>query len=301
MRNILVDLHTHSTCSDGVFSPVEVYKQIKKIAKNNQVIWSLTDHDSVDGYDYLKNLNDKNLRLIPGCEFYYNYNGRLREMLGYNINIDKTKTFLKDFYSYERRLKRQQIILKRFKEKCRAVGLKFDENVEIDPKNICGAYGLLMESIKSFPENYNKGFDFGVSFFRGHFCNPESPIYVPNATIEPKLNEIIDLIHSFGGLCFVAHPFEYMDSNEKTLDYLNDCVIAGVDGIEIMHKSTTKETLSILKDFAIKKNLLISGGSDFHGKVEKNTVKLFSGINNVNVDYKDVSWAKEINFNELIF
>jgi len=301
LEKILVDLHTHSTCSDGLFTPMEVYNQIKNIAKNNKLIWSLTDHDSVDGYDAIKNINDKNVKIIPGCEFYYNYNGRLREVLGYNIDIEKTKTFLKEFYNYNRRLKRQQIILEKFKNKCRKVGLKFDEKVEIDPKNICGAYGLLMESIKSFPENYNKGFNLDISFFRGHFCNPDSPMYVPNATIEPKLNEIVSLIHSFGGLCFVAHPFEYMDSIDKTLNYLNDCVNAGVDGIEVMHKSITEEALSILKEFAIKHNLLVSGGSDYHGKIEKNTVKLFSGLNNVNVNYKDISWAKPLNSNEFIF
>jgi len=300
MKKTLVDLHTHSTYSDGLFTPIELYNQIKTISGDKQVIWSLTDHDSVDGYEELKNIKDSRVKIIPGCEFYYNYNGRLREVLGYNIDINKTKNFLKHFYTYEFRLKRQQIILDRFKEKCRKVGLKFDENVEINPKDICGAYGLLMESIKSFPENYTKGFDLDLSFFRGHFCNPDSPIYVPNATLEPTLNEIVDLIHSFGGLCFVAHPFEYMDSNDKTLNYLNDCILAGADGIEVMHKSITQETLQVLQNFAKSNNLVISGGSDYHGKIEKNTVKLFSGLNNVNVDHKDIAWAKTIKSNELI-
>ena len=56
MKKILVDLHTHSTYSDGLFTPIELYKQIKSIAGDKQVIWSLTDHDSVDGYEELKNI-----------------------------------------------------------------------------------------------------------------------------------------------------------------------------------------------------------------------------------------------------
>jgi len=91
-----------------------------------------------------------------------------------------------------------------------------------------------------------------------------------------------------------------MDSNDKTLNYLNDCILAGADGIEVMHKSITQETLQVLQNFAKSNNLVISGGSDYHGKIEKNTVKLFSGLNNVNVDHKDIAWAKTIKSNELI-
>lgn len=295
MDKILVDLHTHSTCSDGAYSPLDLYKKIKTIAGNRKVVWSLTDHDKVDGYKELEKINDDNIKIIKGCEFGFAHNGKLKDMLGYDIDLNKAKKFLDNYYTHDFVMTRQSNLLNLLKQMCDRNGLKYEEGLEIHTGKIGEAYGVILKSIKKYEENFKICPDLNdTGFFRKHLINPKSPFFTKEKYFLPSMKEIIDLIHSFGGKAFLAHSFDYSgESVEDVLKILDDAREAGVDGLEIMHYSITKEKEKILREYIKKYNLLESGGSDFHGETVKHDVSLFTGKNNnMNIEIENLTWIK---------
>lgn len=111
--------------------------------------------------------------------------------------------------------------------------------------------------------------------------NPNSKIFVNYAEFKPLLKDIINVIHDAGGLVFLAHPYAYKFSDtESFLDRIYDEY--NLDGIECFYTTFTKEQTAYVLDFAQKRNLLISGGSDYHGTNKKNH-DLGTGNNNLNI------------------
>ena len=111
-------------------------------------------------------------------------------------------------------------------------------------------------------------------FFRKCTCNPNSKFFMNFIQYYPKLEDSIDFIHKNGGICFLAHPFEYrVDQPEKFInsiyDYCenNNCKL---DGIETHYSTFTRDQINYLEEFAKEKNILISGGSDYHGLKREN-------------------------------
>lgn len=295
MQEVLIDLHTHTNCSDGSFSPLELYNLIKEIAGEKQVIWSITDHDNVDAYEQLKDIKDDKVKIIKGCEFGFVYNEKLKDMLAYDIDIKKARDFLKGYYTKEFKITRQRKLLESFKEMSRKNNLKFEENLKVKTGKIGEAYHIMMQSLKKFESNFKICPDLmGTGFYRKHFINPKSPFYVKEKYNLPNLEGIIKLIHSFGGKAFLAHPFDYGgETIEDVVQILNDAKKAKIDGIEIMHYSISNERENFLRDFVNKNNLLESGGSDFHGEQVKKEIYLFTGKKeNVKVNIKNLKWIK---------
>lgn len=95
----MVDLHTHTTYSDGASTLEELLKEAEK---NNVTILSITDHDTVEGYKELKEMNYKKIysgRIITGGEFNVIFNNAKIELLGYNFDVGKIDKFCLDTYN----------------------------------------------------------------------------------------------------------------------------------------------------------------------------------------------------------
>ena len=105
----------------------------------------------------------------------------------------------------------------------------------------------------------------GKEFFRKCVCIPNNVFSFNFSKYRPSLNEVITFIHENGGILFLAHPYAYkMKNTEEFLDNLYD-EYKDIDGIECYYYDFTKEQIDYIKDFSEKRNLMISGGSDFHG------------------------------------
>ena len=133
-------------------------------------------------------------------------------------------------------------------------------------------FEMYMEIIK-YPENKEKVkediLDTFSDFFRKGLTNPKSYFFINHIEFKPSLEKIIDLIHSAGGKAFLAHPYQYKFSDtEEFLDniYNNN----NLDGIECYYTRFTDEQTKYVFEFAKKRGLLISGGSDYHGKNKTN-------------------------------
>ena len=281
----MIDLHIHTTYSDGTDSLVELLNNANK--KDLKVI-SITDHDDVSVYKELDNLNIDRYykgRIISGCEFTTSFYDRLIEVLGYGFDYKKIDEYLNSFYTNEFMISSRMTLYNRLVSILKEYNLKYDnEVIENAIKDKFYLITIYNELIK-YPVNkdiLNEDlFNSYSDFIRKGIYNKNSKLFLNHAEFKPKIEEIINIIHLSGGICFLAHPFQYKFND--TEEFLNRIYNeTSLDGIECFYTMFTNEQTEYIKDFAKERNLLISGGSDYHGKNKQNH-HLGIGKGNLNI------------------
>lgn len=275
-----MDLHIHTNNSDGDFTLEEILKQ-SELKKLNLI--SITDHNNINVYDILE--DKRNLfsgEILVGVELEFCYEGRLFDMLGYGFDIDilKQSEIIKKGFVHST-IDSETNILNKLKSICDKLGIKYDKDIYIPTPNYM-ANDVLCDNILSIESNKEILDKLGIkdrsTFYRNHFCNPDSPFYSIDITKKYSLEYVTNLIHESGGLCFFAHPFVYKLDN--IVDIMDRFVKLGViDGIECVHRKHSKEQIEFLIEYCNKNNLYKSGGSDYH------TIKHNLGYGN-NGEYK---------------
>lgn len=262
-----IDLHMHSTISDGTLTPKEL---IDEAVKNNVNTISITDHDSVEAYskelfDYAKK---NNINIIKGVEISTHDKVGVH-VLGYNIDL-KNKELLDTLYKLKNA---RHIYLHDVSKKLKELGYIIDEKKldEIDAVTKAHISTNIIDN-KENEELLIK--TFGYIPNRGEFIetimNEGCPAYVKKITITPK--EAAKVIRKAGGKVVLAHPvgFKYEDNLEiedvqKIVDKMNP------DGIEANYLYVDRHNNRIdevnkWKQFAKKNNKFVTIGSDFHKK-----------------------------------
>lgn len=253
-----IDLHLHTTASDGILEPEELAECA--IRSGFKVI-SITDHDTVSGIRKLSESFDfSNIDVVPGIEFSTEVDNKEVHILGYYIDI-KNK-FLNDklkILQEDRKWRIREIIKKINKL---GIDIKYDEVVKIAQGESVGRLHIARVIVgKGYIENiqevFNKYLKYGCE------------AYVPRPVFLP--GEAIEIIRRCGGIPVLAHPGD--NTSEREIDAL---IGQGLMGIEVFYPLH----LPILIDYYIKmakrKNLLITGGSDFHGFFSGNGKELSS-------------------------
>ncbi|MCC5926736.1 MAG: PHP domain-containing protein [Bacteroidetes bacterium] len=241
------DLHVHTTASDGKFSPQQVIDLA--VSKGLKGL-SITDHDSIEGYLSMREYaQQKDIELLSGVEISCDYNGREAHVLAYGF--DATSADLQQMLR-EQRQKRttrsKQII-----SKLNTLGfdIEYDEvRAEAGKASISRNHIADVMRQKFIVASRKEAFD--------RFLYTGGPAYVQNGYI--TVNEAIELVHQCGGVCVLAHPGPYYIFEDLRY-FLN----AGIDGMEYIHPSHNFQTQKKIKDYAENYNLLLTGGSDFHG------------------------------------
>lgn len=294
-----IDLHMHTNNSDGADSSQEIINKLEELRAD---VVSFTDHDSVGVYLDLMSgkaqISDEIL-VVPGVEITSNYNGVIRDVLGYGIDITKMNTFLAERYSPEKKIARQKKFLKEFQKACRDYGLIYSENVTITEGRKAEAFIKMFQDLITYPENLIKCPDLKkmtmTEFFWQHYNVKGDPFFVDEASFLPTLEEAVQMIHNSDGLAFLAHPFGYGLSFEEVEDFVEDAVSAGIDGIEAKHNTYSPEATKRAYELVEKYGKYVSGGTDYHGAV-KPDIKLFTGRDNVKVNFHEIdSWFTKIN------
>lgn len=294
----MIDLHMHTKYSDGTDSVKEILENAEK--RKIEII-SITDHNICSAYEEMENFNVTNFfkgNIIVGCEFTTSFDNRLIEVLGYGFDYKKVNEYLTSYYTPELVNQRTSILYNRLTEKINTIGLLF-ELVNVREKNFDNEFfeRAIYEELIKHSENkeilkediWNSFSD----FFRKGLTNPNSKLFINYPEFKPSLKEIINIIHDAGGIIFLAHPYQYkFDNTEIFLDKIyneND-----FDGVECFYTTFSKEQSNYLVDFAKKRNLLISGGSDYHG-LNKKYHDLGIGRGNLNIS-KDIILNWNINY-----
>lgn len=295
-----IDLHMHTKNSDGADSSQEI---INKLAELKADIVSFTDHDSVGVYlDILegKAKAPQEISVISGVEITSNYNGVIRDILGYGIDVNKMNELLSERYSTEKKIQRQEQFLKEFQKACKDYGLVYSENITITEGRKAEAFIKMFQDLITYPENLIKCPDLKqmtmTQFFWQHYNVQGDPFFVDEASFLPTLEEAVKMIHECNGLAFLAHPFAYGLPYEEVKNFVQYAVSAGIDGIEVKHNTYSVEATKRARELAEKYNKYISGGTDYHGSV-KPDIKLITEKDNVKVNLYEIEpWVSKIGF-----
>ncbi len=287
----MIDLHIHTTYSDGSDSVIEILKKAEE--KKLEVI-SLIDHNNCNSYFELQDLDVSKYysgKIINGIELNTSVLDVPIEILIYGIDVEKYREYTKKVYMPVE--KRNSFELIQLKEGCKKMGIELPENFgeDYDPTGYASTY--IQEFLKTC-NNINidkESVENPLIFYRKHISNPDSVFYIdPNETV-PKFEDLIKDIRKLGGRVFLAHPYEYRKNANKILNHvLENC---DIDGLECYHSSFTADESKYLRSLCAKKGLSISGGSDYHGEYKPN-VKM--GVVNQNETIpKDIlcSWKHE--------
>lgn len=286
----MIDLHMHTTYSDGTDSVEEILNNVNKL--NLEVI-SITDHNSCKVYEDLEKPEVRSIykgHIIVGCEFTTSFDNKLIEVLGYGFDYKKVGEYLNNYYTKEFTTEKTAILYNRLLDKINNLRLKYniEEIRRTKFENEFFEQDVYKELIK-YPENKEilkeDIWDSFSDFFRKGLLNHNSKLFINHVEFKPPLKEIINLIHNAGGIVFLAHPFQYkFDDTESFLNKIYD--ENNLDGIECFYTTFSDEQTNYLFDFARRRNLLISGGSDYHGTMKKQH-DLGVGSGNLNIS-KDI-------------
>jgi hypothetical protein len=258
-----VDLHTHTNCSDGELTPTEL---VCLAMQSGLSAIAITDHDCVFG---VEEAIEAGLRLgitiVPGIELSTEYNGITIHIAGLFIDPNNTSLISTITSAQKEVMKRNQIIF----DKLALMGFN-DLSIE-DLQLLLQIKVPVRWHICKYLEI--KGYVANVAEAREKYIGKGKMAYVESTHKTLTVYEAISLIHSAGGLAFLAHPNRYGLDDSELAQIMLCFKEMGIDGIETYHSENTVADVKYLLDFAKTNNLLISGGSDFHG-FRKPDVKL---------------------------
>lgn len=263
----MIDLHVHTTNSDGDFTTLET---IIEAEKQGIELLSITDHNNITAYEDIKKLPIEELfkgTIIPGTELEFVKDGRLFDMLGYGMNLEllKDTEIIKEGMVHST-VEGQTKILNQLKSICDKLGIKYSNDLSIKSANNM-ANDVLLDDILTYDENKTKLDELGIydrsTFYRGHFCEPTSPFYIDETEGKFDVFYVSKIIRATGGKAFLAHPFVYKLPNLKEfLDFLVSNNL--IDGIECEHRKHKPEEITWIEEYCDTHSLLKSGGSDRH-------------------------------------
>lgn len=265
----MIDLHIHTTTSDGSDEPKDILIKAQQLGLE---YISITDHDSIGAYKKLKDINIYNYftgKLIHGCEFSAVHNGKPIEILGYGLDFEVISST--GLVSDERFYERENNYLRKMKEVCRNLNLKYTKNLSIDGKYF--ATQIMHADLRKYPEN-EKYFTKEIwkslnAFYRTCVNNEESPFFLDQMKDYLTVQEAATLIKKAGGKSFLAHLYGYIVDDHD--EFLNSIVsLNALDGIECYHSLHSIDKTKYLLNYCCEHNLYSSGGSDYHGKLKPN-------------------------------
>jgi hypothetical protein len=254
MTKSFVDLHCHSTASDGTLAPADVVR----LAVECQLgALALTDHDTIDGVaDAAAEANRLGLDFLPGIEISaeFPHPGTLH-LLGYGVDPqsavlrDLTKTLLAG------RDNRNPKIVAKLNEM--GVHVSMQEWEDEAKGNVLGRPQLAAIL-------HRKGYVSSIKEAFNKYLGQGAPAYADKERLSPR--RAIEMIVECGGVPVLAHPIQLHTDNDAQLERIvKDLIDQGLAGIEVIHSDHNADNVQKYDALARRYGLLRTGGSDFHG------------------------------------
>lgn len=278
-----VDLHSHSTASDGVSSPVEL---VSMAFEKSLSLFSITDHDTFDGIPEGASAATKlGMNFLPGIELSVDLeeDGLTAHLLGYFPGIDISdlvngSTTLGEAISFVQggRSRRNPVILEKLANS--GIFIEMDEVEVIAGGDVVGRPHIAEAMLNAgYISSMREAFD--------RFLAKGKPAYVERDRL-PVLNAI-EIIAESGGLPVMAHP-GYIEMDHETLkNFFRIMKEYGLAGIEIYYPTHTSSMVERLKSYAREFQLVVTGGTDYHGRNNEAT-PIGGTENGFHVDIEDV-------------
>ena len=256
----MIDLHTHTTCSDGTDRPRELVN--KAIVQGLEVL-GIADHDTTSGWEEATQALRGKLQLVLGAEIScLTTEGISVHMLGmlFDPNHIEMQTVLEE--TRDGRLPRMRKMI----EKMRAEGLDISiEDVEnAMPAGATMGRPHLADALvaKKIVKSRDEAFI--------DLLHNDSRFYVSHAAPTPV--EAIALIRRAGGVAVIAHPFASHRGQVLKAEDFADLVAAGLNGIEVDHRDQNPDERAMLRVIAQELDLVVTGSSDYHGTGKLNSL-----------------------------
>lgn len=249
----MIDLHTHSTASDGTYTPAQLMEYAN--ARNINAI-ALTDHDSIDGIiEAQKKARELSMEFIPGIELSIQWPTGEFHLLGLGLQ-SPSKELLGaiDFLRQERDNRNIKMVQKLQEQ---GITITYEEVVEkAGTKTIGRPHFASLMIEKGFIRQRQQAFD--QYFAKGRPC------YVERTGLD--LEDAVKAIKTSGGIPVQAHPLSMYVSWGKMEDTMIDIQMHGVEGLEAWHPGTRVSEAYRLEELARKLGMTATAGSDFHGE-----------------------------------
>ena len=260
-----IDLHVHSTASDGTVSPADL---VAMAAALPLCAFALTDHDTTDGIDEARKaaLSVPGApEVVPGIELSTDFFGTDIHIVGLDLSYQDPafQSFLASLR--QNRLKKNQAMIDRMKHD--GIPISYEQMTSAFGEQVWtrahfARYLLSLGLVSSIPEAFDR--------YIGDHC----PYYVAGKKISSS--EAVSVIRRFGGIPVLAHPLQYHFNDTKLRTLIHDLKSAGLIGMEVYYSSYTLPQEQYLRLLAEEFSLLPGGGSDFHGD-NKPTIHLGTG------------------------
>ena len=252
--NALIDLHIHSNCSDGAFSPVEL---VQRAFMTGLLAVAIADHDSVAGIDEATVAgNNRQIEIIPAVELSVQFKDwQDVHLLGYGIDHTDA-SFLNKLHGFRgRREKRNEEILERVNQKL------LDE----------GREAIALETVLAYARDAIGRPHIARALLEHNYAGSVEdafqrylvPCNVPKSYW--PIDDAIREIRRIGGLAVLAHPTTVSTDRSELRAITLELSAMGLDGIEVFNNLAQPYEMEFLRRLAEELGLLITGGSDFHG------------------------------------
>ena len=254
----MIDLHLHSTHSDGTLTPAELVACAKKIRLS---AISITDHDTVSATpEALAAGRGLGVEVISGLEISSEHEGVSIHLLGYDLEWQHPDLTAVLGRLQDARTERNRKILENFKGI--GITLTYEELQETAGTGVIGRphFARLLVN-KGIVKNSDQAF--------GLYLKTGRPAYAPRFLL--NLHEAIDIIHRAGGLVVLAHPIQLGYSAVDLAVFIGHLKKIGLDGIETYYPTQKGKFFKFLKKLATEHDLLQTGGSDYHGNIRPGT------------------------------
>jgi predicted metal-dependent phosphoesterase TrpH len=257
------DLRAHSLHSDGSLPAAEV---VERAAAAGVELFALTDHDTVDGVPEAQaKARELGLHFSPAAELSAVHGGHEDlHILGYELDVaDRDLVAILEDYRGDRARR-----IEAMADRLRALGFELDDAPLVARRDAGKPIGRphLADAVLAHPANAQRLADEGIhgkdELFPPYLV-PGAKAYV--ARSRPTVAEAIEVIHAAGGVAVWAHPFWDVDAPEEALSTLDEFAAAGLDGVECFYVTHTEEQTRLLHDHALRRGLLTTGSTDFHG------------------------------------
>ena len=265
-----IDLHTHSTFSDGTFTPLQL---VKYAEEKGLKAFALTDHDTTEGVKEAKSI-ETNVEVISGVEISTRYDKKEIHIVGLYVNENDADLNKQLKYYREKRVTRNFEIL----EKLNSLGV----NITIDDvKESCTGDVISRAHIakalvsKGFVGSYTEAFD--------RYLGDNKCAYVPRETL--NYEESMELITKAGGVPVLAHPLLYKMSDTNLENMMVKLRQKGLKAVEVYYSTHSNSDTQHIMAMANRVGLIFSGGSDFHGAT-KPKIDMGTGMGKLAVPYE---------------
>ena len=263
MKDGFVDLHCHSTASDGTLSPTEVVQ----LARDRGLVGlALTDHDTMGGVaEAAAEAGRLGIEFLAGIEISAEYlHPGTMHILGYGVDPDSPSLLDLTRKLLEGRDNRNPRIVQKLQELGVAITMEEVEaqaGKDKDPASVVGRPHIAaILNRKGYVNSIKQAFD--------KYLAPGGLAYFDKERLTPR--RAVEMIHESGGLPVLAHPVQLRTQNDAELErVVKDLADLGLSGVEVIHSDHTPELTEKYTRLADRFGLLKSGGSDFHGTNKK--------------------------------